>query len=260
METLEITNKGSYTIVQLNRGKVNAINQQMVTELRDTMKSLAEDSKTKGVILTGIPHFFSAGLDVKELYEYDEKQIEEFFVAFGSMYVELCQFPKALIAAIPGHCPAGGCVIAMTADYRVMAEGEKYSIGLNEVAVNIQISQNLIEGYAFWMGHGNASKYILEGKLLKAQEALEAGLLSETAPMDEVLERAEKKMKKYLRANTEIFQNTKAKLRKSWLDGLVTDAKTDLQEAITIWWKPEIRFMMKMFVDSLSKKKEAKKA
>ncbi|MGB0522234.1 MAG: enoyl-CoA hydratase/isomerase family protein [Flammeovirgaceae bacterium] len=260
METLKITNKGAYTIVQLNRGKVNAINHQLVTELRETMQSLADDSKTKGVILTGIPHFFSAGLDVIELYDYDEKQIEEFFIAFGSMYVELVQFPKALICAIPGHCPAGGCVIAMTADYRVMAAGEKYSIGLNEVAVNIQISQNLIAGYAFWMGHGKASQYILEGKLLKAQEAFEAGLVSEIAPMEEVLERAEKKMKVYLRANTEIFQNTKAKLRKPWTDGLVGDAKADLQEAITLWWKPEIRFMMKMFVDSLTKKKEVKKA
>ena len=148
--------------------------------------------------------------------------------------------------------------MAMTADYRIMAAGEKYSIGLNEVAVNIQISQNLIEAYSFWLGKGKASEYILEGKLLNVEEALAAGLVNEIAPMEEVLERAEKKMKHYLRANQTIFENTKAKLRKSWLDNLEGDAKADLQEAMTLWWKPEIRMMMKLFVDSLSKKKKVK--
>jgi len=256
METINITNKGKYSIVQLNRGKVNAINHQMVKDIREAMKGFAEDDNTRGVILTGIPHFFSAGLDVIELYEYDEAQIEAFFIDFGSMFIELAKFPKALICAIPGHCPAGGCVIAITADYRIMAEGEKYSIGLNEVAVNIQISQNLVDAYSFWLGTGKASEYILDGKLLKVQEAHEAGLINEVAPMEEVLERAEKKMKHYLRANKTIFTNTKAKLRKNWLENLEGDAKADLQEAMTIWWKPEIRMMMKMFVASLTQKKK----
>ncbi len=54
---------------------------------------------------------------------------------FGSMYNELAKFPKILICAITGHSPAGGTVLAIQADYRIMADGPKYTIGLNEVAV-----------------------------------------------------------------------------------------------------------------------------
>ncbi len=255
METLKVIRKEKYAIVQLDRGKVNAINRQMVDEIRETFKALQEDDEVKGVVLTGKPHFFSAGLDVIELYQYDEAQMKDFLIAFGSLHIELARFPKPFVCAISGHSPAGGLVIAITSDYRVMAEGEKYTIGLNEVAVNIQISQNLVDAYAFWIGTGRANQYVLEGKLLNVSEALDSGLIQETAPLENVLERAERKMKHYLSADPEIFKNTKAKLRHSWLSNLESNAEEDLKLAISTWWRPDIRMRMKAFVESLVSRK-----
>ena len=256
MNTLEVTYKDEYAIVQMNRGKVNAINFEMVQELRDTFHELAENIDVKGVILTGQPHYFSAGLDLIELLQYDKDQIRDFFTSFGALYLELVQFRKPFISAISGHSPAGGCVLAVTSDNRYMAEGDQYVIGLNEVAVNIQISQNLTEAYAFWMGEGLASRYILEGKLLTGKEALAAGLVDELVPLEKVLERAEKQMKLYMRADQEILINTKSKLRKHLLDKLDLKAENFLKEASELWWKPEIRAKMKAYVDSFSSKKK----
>ncbi len=254
MNTIQLTKKENYTIVQLNRGKVNAINQQMVNELRATFDDLLKDDSVKGVVLTGIPHFFSAGLDVIELYGYDKSQIETFFAAFGALHLQLATFPKPLICAITGYAPAGGCVLAIAADYRVMADDEKYTIGLNEVAVNIQISNNLVTAYAFWLGNSKANQYLLEGKLLSAEEALTSGLIDETVALEDVLPQAEKKMQHYLRADESIFKNTKKKLRKQWLNVIDADASKDLNEAIQLWWHPNIRAKMKAFIDSLQKK------
>ncbi len=253
MQTIEINKKEDYVIVKLKRGKVNAINQQMVDELRTTFRQLATDSDVKGVILTGQPHIFSAGLDVIELYGYDKTQIETFFNAFGALHIELVKFEKPLIAAVTGHSPAGGCVLVITCDYKIMAEDDSLGIGLNEVAVNVQISQNLVDAYAFWLGAGLAHQYILDGKLLTPTEALQGGLLNEISPVQEVLPRAEKKMQRYLRANKKIFSNTKRKLRKRWLEGLTEDASEDLQESMEVWWDPEVRMRMKAFVDQLKK-------
>ncbi|MBQ4822548.1 enoyl-CoA hydratase/isomerase family protein [Aquimarina sp. MMG016] len=254
MQTVHIERKHNYAIVKLNRGKVNAINHQMTKEIRQAFTDLEGDDSVKGVIITGIPHFFSAGLDVIELFSYDELKMKEFFNDFGGMYIQLAKFTKPMISAITGHSPAGGCVIAITSDYRIMAEGEKYTIGLNEVAVNIQISSNLIRGYAFWLGEGLANQYLLDGKLLNTKEALNSSLVNEVCVLDEVLPKAEAKMKQYLRADEEIFKNTKYKLRKPWLDCMETDPTVDLEQAIALWWKPEIRAKMKAFVDSLQKK------
>jgi len=256
MNTLKLINKDGYTIVQMNRGKVNAINYEMVQELRQVFGEIKKDKKVKGVILTGQPHYFSAGLDLIELIHYNEKEIHNFFSAFGTLYTELVQFTKPFISAITGHSPAGGCVLAVASDNRYMADGEKYVIGLNEVAVNIQISQNLTEGYAFWMGEGLANRYILEGKLLTGAEAKTVGLVDALLPLDEVLEYAENRMRQYLNADPEIWINTKRKLRKHWLGKLDPDPKNSLKEAATLWWKPEIREKMKAYVASFSNKKK----
>jgi len=254
MNTLVVTEKENYVIVQMNRGKVNAINWEMVNELTEVFKKLEDDPSVMGVILTGQPHYFSAGLDLIELYQYDKKQVQEFFTAFGALYLQLVQFTKPFISAITGHAPAGGCVLAVTSDNRYMAEGEPYVIGLNEVAVNIQISQNLTEIYAFWMGDGLAHRYIMEGKLLNGKEALAAGLVDELLPLDAVMERSEKQMKHYLRADQEILLNTKKKLRKPLWDKLDLNAENSLKEATILWWKPEIRAKMKAYVESFTNK------
>lgn len=255
MKTLEITYKEEYAIVQMKRGKVNAINFEMVRELRETFLELEGNADVKGVILSGQPHYFSVGLDLIELYRYDKDQIRDFFTSFGALYLQLVQFKKPFISAITGHSPAGGCVLAVASDNRYMAEGDTYVIGLNEVAVNIQISQNLTEIYAFWIGEGLASRYILEGKLLTGKEAVSAGLVDELVPLENVIERAEKQMKIYNRADQEILFNTKSKLRKHLWDKLDMEAANSLKEASKLWWKPEIRAKMKAYVDSFSSKK-----
>ena len=112
MHTLNITKKGGYAIVQIQRGKVNAINHQVVNEIRSAFSELGQDDSVRGVILTGIPHFFSAGLDVIELYGYDQMQMRQFMSDFGRMHIELVRFPKPLVLchyrSLPcrgyGHC------------------------------------------------------------------------------------------------------------------------------------------------------------
>ena len=72
MNTLQVEIKDGYAIVQLNRGKVNAINLEMVEELASVFESFEKEDAVGGVIITGQPNFFTAGLDVIELYHYDE--------------------------------------------------------------------------------------------------------------------------------------------------------------------------------------------
>ncbi len=257
MDFIKIDKKEEgYVIVELNRPKVNAINFQMVQEIRETFKQLGEDDTVKGVILTGLSGVFSAGLDLIELYDFDETQMGSFFLAFGSMHKELAMFPKPFISAIGGHCPAGGTVITVTSDYRVMADNEKYKIGLNEMAVNVQISINFVEAYTYWLGRGTAYRYLMEGKLMNPQEALETGLVDEIVPLEEVLDQAEKKMQVYLQAEPTIWSNTKAKLRRTWFANLTNEeaSQQELEEVSKVWWSPSVRAKLGAFVSFLKNK------
>lgn len=255
MKYLEITKKDEFVWCKINRGKVNAINHDLVHEIRSTFNSFKSDDEIRGVILTGKPHYFSAGLDLVELYQYGRPETEAFFEDFGMMHIELVQFPKPLICAISGHSPAGGTVIAVTADYRIMAEGERYTIGLNEVAVNVQISQNLITAYNFWLGQKQSYLNIMSGKLLTVSEALNQGLVDEVCPLEELEHVAERKMKKWLQANHNILVNTKQKLRKAWINSLFEHTDHDLNQTLEIWWNPQVREMMKAYIEHFLGKK-----
>lgn len=256
MNTLKINHKGNYAVVELARGKVNAINAEMVAEIRNLFKELDQDDKIGGVVLTGNSKIFSAGLDLIELMSYDEATIENFLRDFGMMHVELSRFSKPLICALPGFSPAGGTVIAITADYRVMADDPKFSLGLNEMQVNVQITQNLTEAYAFWLGRSLANRFILDGKLLNPQEAKEFHLVEEICPQAEVLERSEAKMQQYLQADPDIFKYTKNALRQPWFTNQNLDAEADLKQALKIWWKPEVRQRITALIESFSSQKK----
>ena len=99
--------------IQLDSGKSNAMHLEMVAELRQLLAQQQNDPAIEAIVLQGKEGFFSAGLDLITLFEYDESKIREFWTDFMSLIYELAAFPKPSIAAITGHSPAGGCVLAL---------------------------------------------------------------------------------------------------------------------------------------------------
>lgn len=251
---LRVTDKGNYTIVQLDRGKVNAINHEMVNEIRTVFRELSGKAQSRGVIITGKPHYFSAGLDLIELYDYSSDQIAAFWTDFMGMMIDLTKFPKPLIAAISGYSPAGGAIIAITCDYRIMADGEKYHIGLNETAVGIPISENIFPLYSFWLGSRIAHQSLMEGRLFSTDEAKHHGLVDELCSLDDLLPIAEQKIQRLLQANQGILLNAKYQMRKELIKQIDVDMSADIQRRALAWVEPENRELIGKIVDRLTKK------
>ena len=109
MNTIKVNIKDKIAVLSLNRGRSNAINAEMVAELHQMIRNIENDDSIAGLILTGKDGFFSAGLDLIELYDYDEETIKSFWIDFLDLVTSLVSFKKPLIAAISGHSPAGGC-------------------------------------------------------------------------------------------------------------------------------------------------------
>ena len=135
-----------------------------------------------------------------------------------------------------------------------MTIGEKYTIGLHEIKVNIGLHQDIVDGYAFWLGKGLTARYLLEGKLMNPEEAKTAGYVDKVCPMEDVLENAEQQMATYLKADPQIFQSIKFKARKNWIENLGKNEDSEIAESLAIWWKPEVRKKMKKFVEKLTTK------
>lgn len=253
MKTLTITKEENYAILQLDRGTSNSLNYEMFQELIQAVKALEQDDEVKGVVLAGKGNFFSAGLDVIELYAYDKGEIEQLFESLYEAMKTLLSFSKPLVAAVNGHAPAGGCILAICADYRIMAEG-KFRIGLNEVPVGIIMPPFIFETYAYWIGKGTASKFVLEGKLCSTEEALQAGLVDEVIPQEEVLAASIEKVKMYTKFSANTWSKSKTNMRKGLLAAFNTFEPQIKADLLAQWWSTETRAILGALFARLTKK------
>lgn len=255
MNTLSIQSKDNYIIVQLDRGKANALNQEMINELRQLIQETEADDTISGIVLTGKAHFFSGGVDLLEVYYYDSEGIKNFWGSFLQLATEMLAFSKPLVAAITGHSPAGGCILACACDYRVMAEGEKYQIGLNEMAVGIAPRESILYLYSFWIGQRKAYQYLLEGTLMNGKHALEIGLVDELVSLDQTLIQAEQKMQQYLKLPTKAFRQTKKALKGGLVEAMSASFETDLELLHQQLMSEESRMIMGQVVQFLKSRK-----
>ncbi len=253
MSTIKVTIKDRVAIISLDKGRSNAINTTMVDELQKMILNIEKDENIGGIILTGKEGFFTAGLDLIELYDYDKEQIKTFWIKFLDLIKTLTLFKKPIIAAISGHSPAGGCIFAICCDYRVMAEG-KYIIGLNEVPVGIIVPESIFELYAFWIGKAKAYQNLLEGKLMGTEEALSIGLIDATAPIESLMTAAEKKIALYLQYNPITWQQSKLNLRKELIAKVSQDQSETLEIMLAQWWSASTRSVLKTIIQNLQKR------
>ncbi len=253
MKTIEVTVKDDLAIITLNRGKSNSLNREMVTELTDMLTNIESDTNIGGVMITGREHFFSAGLDLIELYGYNEEEAKSFWHLFLNFVAKITAFKKPIVAAINGHSPAGGCVIALACDARVMAEG-KYIIGLNEVPVGIIVPNSIFQLYSFWLGKANATRSLLEGKLFNPEEALAIGLIDELVKPESILTAAERKARKYMAYESNTWSQSKLNIRKELIASTNSDQSADLEIMLKQWWSPSTRAILKTIIDSLQRK------
>jgi enoyl-CoA hydratase/carnithine racemase len=252
MAHIHLIPKENYAIIQIDREKSNPMNYELVAELRIALKSIQEDNDIKGAILNGKENFFSAGLDIPELFTYDEKQFEKFWLNFMDLVADLIAFDKPLVASITGHAPAGGCILAIGCDYRVMAEGN-FKIGLNEIPVGIIVPRGIFDLYSFWIGRKRAYQYLMEGKLYSPEHAMEIGLIDEVCPKELVLVQAETQLKKYIQYNENAWRQTKRQLRFDLLESMHSISDFDMKIFQQQWWAPETRAIMQGFIDKLKK-------
>ncbi|MEX8547084.1 MAG: enoyl-CoA hydratase/isomerase family protein [Mucilaginibacter sp.] len=252
MKTLEINIENNLAVVALNRGRSNPINLEMVLELISAVKELEANDEVEGLIISGKEGFFSAGIDLIEVYHYNEQQSKDFWTNFLLMQTTLVSFKKPYVAAITGHSPAGGCIIALCADYRVMAKGS-FIIGLNEIPVGIIVPEAVFHLYSFWLGKRKAYQYLLEGKLLNVDEALQEGLVDEIVEPIDVLTVAKKKLKVYMKMNPETWRQSKLNLRKELISQMQTDQSETLNKMLEKWWSSETRLSLQKVIDQLTK-------
>ncbi len=254
-EHLIIHQENGYQIVELNRGKVNAINAKISAELRDYFLAAETDKTIKGVILTGRPNCFSAGFDLIDLMQHGLGHAGEFFTSFFGALQAMINFSKPLITAATGFAYAAATALVACGDFRIMAHGEKHKIGLHELPNSILVPRLMVILFKHWMGESKGVEYILRGKLMNADQAKELGLINEALGVDEVMPLAKTLMEKMIFIHGPIYAKNKAYL----IDDLRAKMNIDMaileKEMIEDFTDMEYLQKIAGFVESLKSKK-----
>lgn len=254
METLNISLKDKYAICEIDNGKVNAIDTALSRDLKQFFNEAEADDGIEGVILTGRPHCFSAGLNVMKLMSGGKEGLEEFWSTQIDAIQSMVRFSKPYIAAVTGYAPAAGTVLACTADYRIMGRGEKHVIGMHEFKLSLVIPDIYIQVFSHWIGEKNAMECILHSKLMHADEAQKIGLVNEVCEVEEVLPRAEALMQKWTSQYVKSNQMTKSFLNKSFIAKVDLDKQKMINDIISNAFDPKVVAYFAQFANSIKKK------
>jgi enoyl-CoA hydratase/carnithine racemase len=215
----------------------------------------AVNGGAEGIVISGSSGVFSAGLDLPELLELDRDAIMCFWERFMGLMRALAECPLPVATAITGHSPAGGAVIALCSDYRVMAEGD-FKIGLNEVSVGLALPGMLYNALVHVVGSRQAARLGCEGKLLQSAEALAVGFVDELAPPDKVVARARQWLEAVLSLPPHAYAQTRALARAALADAFAkTAAETSLEDVTAAWFSDETQAHLRRVVAQLRNKK-----
>ena len=252
-ETLNIERKGNYVIIQIDNGKVNAINQKLAADLKTAFEKFDEDADIKGLILAGRPHGFSAGLDIVSLAKGGVEGSKVFWTSYLGALQSMVRFSKPFVCAITGYAPAGATILTLCADYRVMGKGEKHVIGMHEFKMSMQIPELLCDIYAFQIGEKKAWKAVQQARLFTSDEAVDIGLVDESVEVDEVLGRAEKHLKKLIGVYGPVYTRSKEYFRKGLLTLVDRPIEPMVEQIAKDSEDPFVLQTMQMFLGSLKK-------
>lgn len=168
-------------VITLNRPEaMNAINGALSNQLLNAVRELDQDDSLTAGVITGKGRGFCAGMDLKAFARGEDIGPLGEFVRSGSQ--------KPLIAAVEGFALAGGCEIALTCDLIVASKGAK--IGIREVKVGLFAAAGGVFRLPARVGFARAMEMALTGEPLSAEQAMDAGMLTELTEQGGALEAA----------------------------------------------------------------------
>jgi enoyl-CoA hydratase/carnithine racemase len=183
--------------IVLDRPPANSYDKTFMEELDAAIEQARADDTVKAIVVrSASERFFSAGADVSVFAKSGLDEQNAFVICANEAIGKLESTPKAVVAAINGHCLGGGLEIALCCDFRIAADGG-YKIGLPEVTLGLLPGTGGTQRLPRLIGRQKALDLMLRGTTLSPQEALAAGVVDEVVPAAELAARAADRARAY---------------------------------------------------------------
>jgi enoyl-CoA hydratase len=222
--------------LRLAHGKANALDVELLDALLHELDGVAED--VRALILTGTGSIFSAGVDLFRLTREGADYVRHFLPLLSRLLQKLFTFPRPVVAAVNGHAIAGGCVIVLAADIRLMADGVG-TIGVPELLVGVPFPAAALEIVRFAVGREKVQLLLYTGRTLSARDALAAGLVDEVVAPDALTTRAQELAQQLAMIPPPVYSLTKQALRAEALERIEKARMWQDPAALEAWSAPQ---------------------
>jgi enoyl-CoA hydratase/carnithine racemase len=175
---------GAVATIHLDRPKMNALNRQLQAELGAAAAYVSAAADIRAVVLYGGPKIFAAGADIKEMAEMTPGEMTIHSFRMQEAFSAVAAIPKPTIAAVTGYALGGGLELALTADFRVLADTAR--VGQPEILLGVIPGAGGTQRLARLIGPAKAKELVFSGRHVRADEALALGLADRVVPAADV--------------------------------------------------------------------------
>jgi enoyl-CoA hydratase len=197
-------------ILTLQSGKANALDVPLLDALSAEMAAAA-DAQPRGVVLTSEGSIFCAGIDLVALYGQDRARLQAMLDGLYEACRAVFTFPRPVVAALNGHAIAGGAVLSLACDHRIMAEGAG-KWGLSESTLGLSIPAYALEIVRYALPRPVAEKLVYSGTVYPAYKAHDMGVLDQLVDPKLLMPRATEWVA-HATSSLSAFADLKTKLR-----------------------------------------------
>ena len=243
---------GDAAILRLTRDHGNAINHDLVEALITALAEAEADASVRGVLLASTGKIFCPGLDLQELILLDRAGMERFMTRFSTAVLALYTFPKPVVAAMHGHALAGGCVLGLCADWRVLRRGAL--VGLNEVKVGVPLPFGVSHIVRDGVPRHAVAAVALLGRNFSDEAAVAAGLAHELADAEGFEAVARERLAEFTAKDGPALSVTKRYLRSPVVERIRAHNQLLLPEWLDGWFSPDTRARIQGIVAELKGK------
>ncbi|MBP6596779.1 MAG: enoyl-CoA hydratase/isomerase family protein [Arenimonas sp.] len=249
--SIELQRHGAVLEVRLARPPVNALTPELLLALRAAVEA-APGQGARGIVLTGGEKVYSGGMDVPHLMSLQRQPLIDAWATLFAAARAIAGSALPVVAAIGGHAPAGGCVLALCCDYRVMASGP-FRIGLNEVQVGLVAPDAIQYLLRRAVGTARAERLLVAGALVESAQAQALGLVDELAEQSQVLARSIAWLEDLLQRPATAMQATRRIARADVVAALAAFDDRELEGFIDDWYAPDTQAALQALLARLKK-------
>ena len=255
LELRRTENNHNIAILKLNNPAVNSLNLPLIAEFSQKLENINNSKDINGILIAStLPSTFSAGIELNEFYQTTKERLTEFWSLLQETWLQVYSSPHPIVAAINGHCLAGGTMLAAASDYRIALSGD-YKMGVTAARIGVFAPPWFQQTLKQVIGHRNTELMLSQARVFSPHDALKINLVDEVYDGDlDLLSYCITALQPYMEVFAPSRALMKLALRQDLIKQFERQKEEDTKNFVSFVLKPSVQQRLGEFIKELKTK------